>query len=207
MKDMGYELYDYVKFKTKEKNIIGYVVSKYFNGEGVIHFYDIYSEIEEAYINHVPESELHLLAKSNSMACKALKLAVNVHKNQVDLVGEPYINHIVAVGEKVKKFKDDDLLTVAYLHDILEDTYITEDILRCIFPDDIVDAVRSITKSDKYQPYEEYIQIVKLNELSRIVKLADLEHNLVLSRIKDYTSKDLLRIKKYRKAVKELSNL
>lgn len=46
-----------------------------------MHSYDIYSETEETLIKHVPESELLLLAKADSLACKALKLAIYKHKN------------------------------------------------------------------------------------------------------------------------------
>lgn len=44
-----------------------------------MHSYDIYSEIENILIKHVPESELFLLAKADLMVCKALKLAINKH--------------------------------------------------------------------------------------------------------------------------------
>lgn len=93
-----------------------------------MHSYDIYSETEETLIKHVPESELLLLlAKADTLACKALKLAINKHKKQVDLVNELYINHIVAVGKNTLELSNDDkTLAVAFLHDILEDTDLSE---------------------------------------------------------------------------------
>lgn len=209
MKEMAYELHDYVEFKNKGKNIIGYIAIKDFNGggicDGIMHSYDIYSEIEETLIKHVPESELLLLAKVNTLAYKALKLAINKHKKQVDLANEPYINHIVAVGKNTLELSNDDkTLAVAFLHDILEDTDVREKELFEIFPAEVVYSVKAITKDSKYISYDEYLKKVKENEIARIVKLADLKHNSMLSRFKTYNRTDLLRVKKYKDAIEYL---
>ncbi|MFZ4854512.1 HD domain-containing protein [Enterococcus entomosocium] len=209
MKDMAYELNDYVEFKDKGKDIIGYVAIKDFNGggicEGIMHSYDIYSEIEDILIKHVPESELFLLAKADSLACEALKLAINKHEDQVDLANKPYINHIVTVGKNTLEVSNDDkTLAVAFLHDILEDTDVSEKELFEIFPDEVVYAVKAITKDSKNISYDEYLKKVKENEMARIVKLADLKHNSMLSRLKTYNRTDLLRVKKYKDAIEYL---
>lgn len=210
MNDMAYELNDYVEFRNKDKAIIGYIAIKHFNGggmcEGIIHSYDIYSEIEESLITDVPESELLLLAKVDTLSCKALKLAISKHKNQVDLANEPYINHVVAVGKNTLELSNDDkVLAVAFLHDILEDTDISEKELFENFPDEVVHAVKSITKDSKYINYDEYLKKVKENEMARIVKLADLKHNSMLSRFKTYKRIDILRVRKYLGAINYLN--
>lgn len=207
---MAYELNDYVEFKDKGKDIMGYIAIKDFNGggicEGIMHSYDIYSEIEDILIKHVPESELLLLTKADSLAGKALKLAISKHKSQVDLAGEPYINHIIAVGKNTLELSDDDkTLAVAFLHDILEDTDLCEKELFEIFPDEVIYAVKSITKDSKCISYDEYLQKVKENEMARIVKLADLKHNSMLSRFKTYNTIDIQRVKKYQKAIEYLN--
>lgn len=211
MNEMAYELNDYVEFKDKGKDITGYIASKDFNGggicEGIMHSYDIYSEIEDILIKHVPESELFLLAKADSLACKALKLAINKHKNQVDLASEPYINHIVTVGKNTLEVSNDDMtLAVAFLHDILEDTDVSEKELFEIFPDEVVCAVKAITKDNKYMSYDEYLKKVKEHEMARIVKLADLKHNSMLSRFETYNRMDLLRLKKYQNSIEYLNS-
>ena len=55
----------------------------------------------------------------------ALELAVEKHKNQTDKAGNPYILHPLHVMENVKS-KEGKI--VAILHDIIEDTDVTEDI-------------------------------------------------------------------------------
>lgn len=54
---------------------------------------------------------------------KALEIAIKAHKGQRDLAGVDYIEHPKAVANLVNS---DEEKAVAYLHDVLEDTYITE---------------------------------------------------------------------------------
>ncbi|MBF0015502.1 hypothetical protein HAX42_14965 [Enterococcus casseliflavus] len=95
-------------------------------------------------------------------------------------------------------------MAVAFLHDILEDTDVSEKELFEIFPDEMVYAVKAITKNSKYISYDDYLKKVKENELARTVKLADLKHNSMLSRLKTYNRKDLLRVIKYINAMEYL---
>ena len=74
----------------------------------------------------------------------------------------------------------------------------------CSFPNIVIEAVEVLTK-EKNISYTEYLEKVKKNELARVVKLADLKHNSDLSRLSKITKKDLLRLEKYKKAIKHLS--
>lgn len=67
-----------------------------------MHSYNMYSEIEEILIKHVPESELLLLAKADSLVCKALKLA-NLKYNSILSRFKTY-NRMDLLS--VKKYKD-----------------------------------------------------------------------------------------------------
>lgn len=150
-----------LNLKIKEKNI-GYIAIQNLNGgricDDIMHSYGIYSEIKETLIKHVPELEL-LLAKANILAYKALKLAICKHKNQVDLANESYTNHIVTVGKNILELpNDNNTLTIAFLHDILEDTDASEKELFEIFPDEVVYAVKAITKNSKHISYDEYLK-------------------------------------------------
>ena len=60
---------------------------------------------------------------------RAIELAVEHHKGQVDKAGEPYILHPLRLMMSVDK---DDEKIVAVMHDIVEDTDITLDDLRKI---------------------------------------------------------------------------
>lgn len=110
---------------------------------------------------------------------QAMRLAYAFHDGQKDKAGVPYIFHVAHVAEQMD---DEQSTCVALLHDTLEDTDVTEENLRRLFPDVIVDAVVAMTHQ-KNEPYEQYIERVKENEIATRVKLADLEHNLIEARL------------------------
>ena len=124
----------------------------------------------------------------------ALELAVEKHKNQTDKAGNPYILHPLHVMENVNS-KEGKI--VAILHDIIEDTDITEDyLLKIGLSKRIVDAVVALTRSEDMD-YQEYIKNLSSNPLAKEVKLADLEHNMDLKRLPTLEEKDLERNRKY----------
>ena len=133
----------------------------------------------------------------------ALELAVEKHKNQTDKAGNPYILHPLHVMENVNS-KEGKI--VAILHDIIEDTDITEDYLFKIgLSKRIVDAVVALTRSEDID-YQEYIKTLSSNPLAKEVKLADLEHNMDLKRLPTLEEKDLERNRKYQIAYHYLIN-
>ena len=96
---------------------------------------------------------------------------------------------------------------VGYLHDTVEDADVTGEEIREIFGDRIADAVALMTHEDGV-PYMEYVKEIGKNPLARKVKLADLTHNMDLSRISNPAQRDFDRIeKKYRPAYEYLKNL
>lgn len=133
----------------------------------------------------------------------ALELAVEKHKNQTDKAGNPYILHPLHVMENVNN-KEGKI--VAILHDIIEDTDITEDyLLKIGLSKRIVDAVVALTRSEDMD-YQEYIKNLSSNPLAKEVKLADLEHNMDLKRLPTLEEKDLERNRKYQIAYHYLIN-
>jgi (p)ppGpp synthase/HD superfamily hydrolase len=131
----------------------------------------------------------------------ALQIATEAHKGQTDKLGNDYITHPVRVASKFDH--DPDLKTVALLHDILEDTDITEDQLRKQFPAQVVDAVVVITKR-KGQAYEDYLAKVKANKMALAVKLADIADNMSrLDQLTDLSTRERL-TQKYLSAMKVL---
>ena len=130
----------------------------------------------------------------------AQALAEYAHSGQVDKGGQPYINHPLAVAGKVT---GDDLKVIALLHDVLEDTFVSYDTLVNLFGQRIADAVNALTRKQD-ETYEMFIERVRLDDLARIVKLADLEHNMDLSRIQNPGETDLRRVEKYRRAHERL---
>lgn len=133
----------------------------------------------------------------SDMTKKALNLAYKMHEGQIDRLGIPYIFHPYHVAEQMK---DETTATIALLHDIIEDTAATEEMLwEEGFPAEVIEAVVALTH-DKEEDYFLYIERVGKNELARAVKLADLEHNSDRSRIVEPSPKDILRYEKYEKA-------
>ncbi|MED3634536.1 GTP pyrophosphokinase [Bacillus thuringiensis] len=131
----------------------------------------------------------------------AHEIAKKAHAGQVDKAGVDYIKHPEAVASFVNTAEEK---ATAYLHDVLEDTEITDaDLLSAGIPHNVVEAVQVLTK-EKYMPYFEYLSRVKENSLARTVKLADLKHNSDRSRLARITDKDLKRLEKYRKAIQFL---
>lgn len=115
---------------------------------------------------------------------KAMKLAYNAHHGQTDKSGMPYIFHPYHLAEQMT---DEISACVALLHDVVEDTPITMDILEKEFPPQVTAAVRLLTH-DKDTDYFDYIKAIKNNPVAKAVKLADLEHNSDHTRIADCKS-------------------
>ena len=132
---------------------------------------------------------------------KVIDFAQKAHSNQVrKYTGDPYFVHLAEVASIVQSITDDqDMISAAYLHDTIEDTYVTAEILGELFPAEIVQAVVAITKI-KGESYTAYLDRVKKNRLSRAVKLVDLQHNMMIERLPLPNERDFERVKKYSKA-------
>ena len=128
----------------------------------------------------------------------AYKIATMAHSGQVDKAGAAYILHPIAVAKMVDSEKEK---CVALLHDVLEDTDITAECLRKLLGDDeTADAVECLTRKSG-ESYNAYIRRVAQNPIARHVKIADLSHNMELSRLPVVTEADIKRNEKYRKAM------
>ena len=135
---------------------------------------------------------------------KAIQIAVTAHSGVKDRGGKPYILHPLNVMMRVEK---EDEKIVAILHDVVEDTDWTFDALREEgFSEIIIEALKSVTKHNENEDYEEFVKRSLNNDIGRIVKIADLKENLDISRIGDLNEKDILRINKYKKALKVLNH-
>ena len=131
------------------------------------------------------------------LTCEAMKIAYNAHHGQVDKGGIPYIFHPYHLAEQMP---DEYTTCVALLHDVVEDTDVTLEMLRDSFPEEVVEAVATMTHG-KDEPYWDYVQRVSKNPIAKIVKLADLRHNSDQTRMIGADEKTLAYFQeKYRKA-------
>lgn len=129
---------------------------------------------------------------------KAMKIAYQAHKNQLDKGGMPYIFHPLHLAEQMDTEYS---VITALLHDVIEDGSISlEDLKAEGFPDPVLEALSLLTHN-KNVPYLEYIQQLKSNELARKIKLADLAHNSDTTRLSCLDEYSRRRIKKYKRAI------
>lgn len=126
----------------------------------------------------------------------AIKIAAEGHLNQKDKGGNPYILHPLKVMHYLKS-DDFQLMAIAALHDVVEDTDVmAADLVMMGFSNRVVCAVVLLTKTPNQTP-EEYFNGIASNYDAIRVKLADLRHNSDVRRLKGLGDKDLLRIRKY----------
>jgi (p)ppGpp synthase/HD superfamily hydrolase len=127
---------------------------------------------------------------------KALLIATNAHHGQFDKGGTPYILHPLKVMHYLKS-NDEELMCMALLHDVVEDTKVTYKDLRDEgMSERIISALKCLTKQPG-QTLEEYKEVIFSNTDAMKVKMADLRHNSDIRRLKGVTEKDLARMAKY----------
>ena len=126
---------------------------------------------------------------------KAMKIAFQAHRDQVDKSGMPYIFHPFHLAEQMETEAE---ICTALLHDVVEDTPVTlDDLRRAGFPREVLEAL-SLMTHDKSVPYLDYVVHLRENPVARKVKLADLAHNSTLERLDAVTEEALKRRRKYR---------
>ena len=133
-----------------------------------------------------------------NMTKKALKLCFDIHKEQVDKSGLPYVFHPFHLAEQMET---EETTIVALLHDVVEDSDLTlEDLRQMGFGDTVIAALALLTH-DPAVEYMDYVRAVKDNPIARAVKLADLRHNSDLTRLDTVDEKALARREKYLQAM------
>ena len=108
----------------------------------------------------------------------ALIFAKSKHEFQTRKEGVPYITHPIAVAEMLyEKGYGLDYLIAGLFHDLLEDTDATEEEICELGNEQILIAVKLLTKQKGYS-MREYIEGIKRNPIAFAVKGADRLHNL-----------------------------
>ena len=134
---------------------------------------------------------------------RAIQIATEAHKGQFDKAGREYIGHPIRVMEMGKT---EDEKIVGVLHDVIEDTDWTFERLEAEgFSQEVINALRCVTKTSENENYDEFIDRVKKNPLAASVKINDLTDNMDIRRLPYLSDKDVKRLKKYLKAYKRLT--
>jgi (p)ppGpp synthase/HD superfamily hydrolase len=133
---------------------------------------------------------------------RAIEIAKEAHKGQFDKSGKDYIGHPLRVMEMGKTEEEK---IVGVLHDVIEDTDWTFERLAAEgFSDEVIAALRCVTKTSENESYDDFIERVKKDSLATAVKINDLTDNMDIRRLPYLSDKDVKRLKKYLKAYKKL---
>jgi hypothetical protein len=125
---------------------------------------------------------------------KALQIAVQAHAGQKDKSGAAYIFHPLRV---MTRCTNPNARIVALLHDVVEDTATTfEDLEAAGFSPQVLATLRLVTHA-KSVPYEEYIGSLMADPIAVEVKIADLEDNSDIRRLREIGDRDVARLRKY----------
>ena len=131
----------------------------------------------------------HTRRVDTKLIMKAYNLANEKHKNQRRSSGEPYIIHPLNVAYILADIGlDESTICAALLHDVVEDTDVTDEQLRKEFGNEIADMVAGVTKlsniqfaSVEEQQVEDYRKMfLEMGKDIRVIliKLADRLHNM-----------------------------
>lgn len=129
-----------------------------------------------------------LNAEDRKLVEKAFTFAKKAHEGQKRMSGEPYFNHVFETAKILAKLgMDAKTISAGLLHDVLEDTPVTEEEMQKEFCEEIVFLVKGVTKLGhlKYRGHERHVEslrkffVAMANDLRVvIIKLADRMHNL-----------------------------
>ncbi|NHM13323.1 HD domain-containing protein [Xiamenia xianingshaonis] len=128
---------------------------------------------------------------------KAMRIAFEAHRGQLDRAGIDYVNHPLHLAEQMET---EDETCAALLHDVVEDSDWTLEQLREEgIPEAAVEAVALLTHDERV-PYLDYVAATRENPIAVKVKLADLAHNSDFGRLADVTEADRERLRRYEAA-------
>ncbi len=127
----------------------------------------------------------------------ATELALNFHRGQRDADGDPYILHLMRV---MLKCHSTSAKQAGLLHDILEDTSATEDdLIQSGICPNVIQSVKRLTRI-AHVDYADYILALADDPIAKEVKIADLEDNYAIGRVKyrsEYRLEDARRLERY----------
>ncbi len=120
---------------------------------------------------------------------KAYNFALSAHKNQIRKSGDPYVIHPVAVADILTELKlDSATIVTGLLHDTIEDTKATYEIVLKEFGKEVADLVDGVTKisalenkaleNTRAENFRKLILATSKDIRVLLVKIADRLHNM-----------------------------
>lgn len=144
------------------------------------------------YMDTTPERIFALLPKlsqhDKALITRACEFAKKAHEGQLRKSGEPYYNHVFATGLNLATLKmDAETISAGIMHDVLEDTQVTEEEMRKEFGEHITKLVQGVTKLGKlrYSGMERHVESLRKFFVAAaddirvvVIKLCDRLHNI-----------------------------
>lgn len=97
-------------------------------------------------------------------------------------------------------------MVAVVLHDVVEDTkWTTADLRQEGFSEEVLGLVDCLIRREQ-ESYEKFIERVNLNPTARRIRIADLEDNMDVKRIREPKEEDWERAKKYDRACLRLKD-
>ena len=118
----------------------------------------------------------------SSLLCQATRLAAQAHDGAYRKGGRaPYLLHVMETAEIVGTMtEDEDVLAAAVLHDVLEDTSVTEEELRETVGGHVTELVVAVSENKRReQPAEMTWRLRKQESVERLLKEPRLEVKMI----------------------------
>jgi guanosine-3',5'-bis(diphosphate) 3'-pyrophosphohydrolase len=131
----------------------------------------------------------YLEPKQVEQVQRAYKLACEAHSGQFRSSGDPYVSHPIAVASILGSFRmDEDSLSAAMLHDVIEDSGIPKSLIEKKFNKDVANLVDGVSKLDQLkistqteaqaENFQKMVLAMAKDIRVIVVKLADRLHNM-----------------------------
>ena len=129
----------------------------------------------------------------------AISITAVEFEGKLDKGGHPYMLHCLTVMYGVEHLGSK-AMQAAVMHDLIEDTKWTlEDLKKKGFEEDVISIVEKVTHLST-DSYDEYLDKLAVCPIARAIKIADLDHNSQIHRMKGLRDKDFERLAKYHRA-------
>ena len=118
----------------------------------------------------------------SSLLCQATRLAAQAHDGAYRKGGKmPYLLHVMETAEIVGTMtEDEDVLAAAVLHDVLEDTSVTEEELRETVGGHVTEMVLAVSENKRReQPAEATWRLRKQESVEKLLKEPRLEVKMI----------------------------
>ena len=137
----------------------------------------------------IEQLETYLSAEQIQLVEDAFVFAKDAHEGQMRSSGEPYITHPVAVAKILSEINlDHQTIMAALMHDVIEDTGVTQELMTDKFGESVADLVEGVSKltkikfSTRAEAQAENFRKMMMAMVEDIrvilIKLADRTHNM-----------------------------